>query len=469
MMSSICKASTKWKCFGVLVTFTVPVVIIVYLELQRLCDVRKIISPSRYLGSSPKLPVDTRWIPVLQVESHNQGSALSHSHSFPYHRHWKVNCTILFSGDNDVIKETAEVIRRERERANGSLPVPDDVEVQRWTKDCEAFRRDRSYPQHRLSDEEANFSLAYTIITHTTSAQVERLLRAIYQPQNIYCIHPDLKSSLNFHRAIRGLASCFDNVFVASKLEAIQYAGFTRLLADINCMTDLTGPRSAGYEWKYLINLCGQDFPLKTNIEIVRQMKFYNGTNDIVSLVPFLNKLPWTTFQHRVENGEVVITTNRKMSPPHNLSVYNGNAYFAATRQFVEFALNDQRAHDLLEWTKDTYSPDENFWATLQRVPGAPGGFPVSLATPGHKFRFVKWETGPKPACGFGKVVRLVCVFGIDYLQYLLVVPNLFANKFHYSFDPVTLQCLEEQLDLRSTHPEESNNLPNFPVHHMKR
>ena len=59
--------------------------------------------------------------------------------------------------------------------------------------------------------------------------QLELLLRAIYRPQNQYCIHIDAKQPDSFTKAIKDLAGCFDNVFIASKLEYVVYAGFSRL------------------------------------------------------------------------------------------------------------------------------------------------------------------------------------------------------------------------------------------------
>ncbi|XP_038066403.1 beta-1,3-galactosyl-O-glycosyl-glycoprotein beta-1,6-N-acetylglucosaminyltransferase-like [Patiria miniata] len=442
----------RFVFYGLLIAFAYTVVMLQLMQKQILGDVWQMIIKHREIPGPPKTGGASPTAEMIP------GSAL-------FHRQWDVNCSALFAGDDAVIEETAMFISREREQRNGSLPVPIDAEVRNWTRDCEAFRRERGYPMYPMSEEETSFPLAYTIITHMTAAQVERLLRAIYQPQNIYCFHPDAGSSAEFHGAIRGLANCFDNVFVASKLEDVQYAGFTRLLADINCMRDLTGPPAGGHPWKYLINLCGQDFPLKTNLEIVRQMRFYNGTNDIHSYPQSAYKRQWTYFHHTVRNGFVERTPIPKRPPPRGMRLHNGNAYFAATRQFIDFVLTDQRAIHLLDWTRDTYSPDEVYWATLQRLPGAPGGFPDIAANSDCKFRFVKWVSDlTTPECRFGKTVRVVCIFGVDYLQHLIRAPNLFANKFHYDFDPVTMQCLEERLYFRSTHPEESDQLDNFPL-----
>jgi len=51
--------------------------------------------------------------------------------------------------------------------------------------------------------------------------QVERLLRAIYMPQNFYCIHIDSKAPAHVHQLTAAIANCFDNVFIASRLESV--------------------------------------------------------------------------------------------------------------------------------------------------------------------------------------------------------------------------------------------------------
>ena len=38
-------------------------------------------------------------------------------------------------------------------------------------------------------------------------------------------------------------------------------------------------------KWKYFINLTGQEFPLKTNLELVRILSSYNGANDIEAVL----------------------------------------------------------------------------------------------------------------------------------------------------------------------------------------
>ncbi|XP_054762927.2 N-acetyllactosaminide beta-1,6-N-acetylglucosaminyl-transferase-like [Lytechinus pictus] len=376
-----------------------------------------------------------------------------------YHRHYQVNCSSIVADNQRAIDEANRLMGKQK----GSIAVPSDEIVLGWTKDCEVFKRERRYPEKPRSVEEEEYPVAFIIVTHKESAQVERLLRAIYHPQNVYCIHPDVKSPPAYQDAIRGMASCFDNVFIPSRVEDVQYAGFTRLQADVNCMSDLLQHK---VQWRYVINLCAQDFPLKTNLEVVRQLEAYKDKNDINGILP-PSYIKGRTRSHFIAaNGKMVATRKLKTPPPHNLTIYFGNAYYAASRQFVDYVIHNQVAVDLLQWSEDTFSPDEHYWVTLNRSPGIPGGY--ANATWDANVRFMKWGDVPThPACK-GKYVRALCVFGVGYLNYLAKVTHLFANKFYYSFDPVVLQCLEELLDFRNAHPEAITDfVPNFPVTDM--
>jgi hypothetical protein len=73
-------------------------------------------------------------------------------------------------------------------------------------------------------------------------------------------------------------------------------------------------------------------------------------------------------------------TRKKNPHPPGGLKIVKGSAYGAFSRDFVRFIVEDDRAKDLLEWSKKTFSPDEFFWATLHHTfanphLNAPGGF----------------------------------------------------------------------------------------------
>lgn len=236
---------------------------------------------------------------------------------------------------------------------------------------CSNLTRDLHFITKPLSREEEYYPLAFIVTVHKELELFVRLLRAIYMPQNVYCIHVDNKASVEYQAAVLKLVSCFKNTFLSSQRETVTYAGFSRLQADINCMKDLSKSKIG---WRKVVNLCGQDFPVKSNLELVRYMqsKQWRDRNMTPGVKQPESMKHRTQLQHREIVGSHVATRFRlkKGPPPHNLPVYFGTAYYALTRAFVDFVLESPKAQDLLEWSKDTFSPDEHYWVTLNHIKG---------------------------------------------------------------------------------------------------
>uniref|UniRef100_A0A8C8S149 Glucosaminyl (N-acetyl) transferase family member 7 n=1 Tax=Pelusios castaneus TaxID=367368 RepID=A0A8C8S149_9SAUR len=328
---------------------------------------------------------------------------------------------------------------------------PEMCDCIRTPCNCSTLLNSLHFITRPLSEEEGNFSLAYIITIHKELEMFVKLLRAIYLPQNVYCIHIDEKSPQDYKTAVQTLVNCFENIFISSKRENVVYAGFSRLQADINCMKDLVNART---QWNYVINLCGQDYPIKTNKEIIQYIKSkWNGKNITPGVVQPPHMKHRTHFSHKeyVHSGTSYVypTKNVKDDPPHNLTIYFGSAYYVLTRQFVEFILTDVRAKDLLEWSKDTYSPDEHYWVTLNHLSDAPA------ATPNAEWegniRAIKWkdQEGVVHNGCKGHYIRDICVYGLGDLQWIIESPNLFANKFEPTTYPLVMDCLERHYRLK--------------------
>ena len=151
------------------------------------------------------------------------------------------------------------------------------IEFQRLLTNCSRFLVNRGYILQSMTQEEEDFPLAFSLLVFCCPYQVEKLLRAIYRPQNYYCIHVDSKAKESFKKCMFSLANCLPNVFIAEKLELVRWGTFGVVKAELSCMKDLLHYK----KWKYLINLTGQEFPLKTNLQLVRILKILNGANDI--------------------------------------------------------------------------------------------------------------------------------------------------------------------------------------------
>ncbi|CAJ1056681.1 beta-1%2C3-galactosyl-O-glycosyl-glycoprotein beta-1,6-N-acetylglucosaminyltransferase 3-like [Xyrichtys novacula] len=325
------------------------------------------------------------------------------------------------------------------------------------TKNCEAYIEARGFITVPLSEEERNFPIAFSMVIHNQIEMFERLLRAIYAPQNIYCVHTDQKSSKEFQKAVEAIVSCFPNVFIARRLERVVYASWSRVQADLNCMEDLL---QSNVQWRYLMNTCGTDFPIKTNREMVQALKMLNGRNSMETETTSEHKTARWMYHYNVTD-HIIQTDVKKSPPPISSPMFQGNAYFVASRAFVKHVMQDREVQRLIEWEKDTYSPDEHLWATLQRMPSVPGSVPANVKYDTSDLlalaRVVKWgyhegdmrKGAPYYPCS-GTYRRAICVYGAGDLQWLLKQPQLFANKFDPEVDDVAIRCVESILRFRA-------------------
>ncbi|XP_010123326.1 PREDICTED: beta-1,3-galactosyl-O-glycosyl-glycoprotein beta-1,6-N-acetylglucosaminyltransferase 3-like, partial [Chlamydotis macqueenii] len=243
----------------------------------------------------------------------------------------RINCSGIVRGDEKAIQQ-ARLSNLEVANKRVSLTPGEYLNM---TKDCSNFKETRRFIEFPLSQEEA-----------------------------------ELKSPAAFQEAVRAITACFPNVFVANRLE--KGASWSRLQADLNCMQDLL---QSPVPWRYVLNTCGTDFPIKTNAEIVRALKVLQGQNSMESEKPSALKRERWQYHHEVGDS-ISRTATEKKPPPHSSPMFTGNAYIVVTRAFVQHVFEDPTVQQFLEWAKDTYSPDEHVWATLNRMPGVPGAMP---------------------------------------------------------------------------------------------
>ncbi|CAG5135389.1 unnamed protein product, partial [Candidula unifasciata] len=323
------------------------------------------------------------------------------------------------------------------------------VDIIAHASDCKSFIEKYGYNRYpAASQEELDFPIAFIILFYTDLDQVLFLLRALYYQHNVYCLSVDTKSSIDTLQALISVTKCLPNVFVASKLEHVVYAGFSRLQADINCMKDLL---RHPVQWKYALNMPGQEFPLRTNFEMVKIIQKYNGNNDILGFTAPPVKMFWftTKFEYVTDDktgNKMLISTKKKHQiPPHNMTVVKGSAYGTFSRAFVQFVIHDPVAKDLLQWAQVIYSPDEFYWATLQHssVVAVPGGYTGKPELKPWLTTYASWKSNG-PCATIRK--HLICILTPEDLPHLMERNELFANKFYITHHPAALHCLDELL-----------------------
>ena len=185
-----------------------------------------------------------------------------------------VDCYAIFQGNKSVI-ELAEAKNREVQRPEATNALLVNI-----SSDCSTYVKLRKYLTKAVSAEERDFPIAFSLVVFRDTWQVERLLRAIYRPQNVYCIHVDLKAT-SMYTALASVSRCFDNVLMLTERLNIRWGKFSVLEAEIMCMRALM---TSQRPFRYFINLTGQEFPLKTNLDLVRILKTFGGANDITGI-----------------------------------------------------------------------------------------------------------------------------------------------------------------------------------------
>ena len=89
-------------------------------------------------------------------------------------------------------------------------------------RSCDDFLRLGDYIHRPVNFNEERFPLAYAILVYRDPAQVERLLHAIYRPQNYYCVHVDSKvSELKNQCRTWGILH-FTGIFIKKRMYFIQ-------------------------------------------------------------------------------------------------------------------------------------------------------------------------------------------------------------------------------------------------------
>ena len=309
-----------------------------------------------------------------------------------------------------------------------------------------------------VSPEEESFPLAYILLVHTNVRQVLRLLKVIYRPQNLYCIHPDAKQGKDFVRVFSQISYCLSNVFVASKLESVYYAYHTIVDAQLNCMQDLL--KFDPSRWKYTINLCGRELPLMTNREIVQTLMKLNGSSVIKlrdfpkeTLLRFVYKIGLAHSIYYTIFGYTSLSWSELVHMPHGIKLYKASNYMAMSRPFVSFLLTNETAIELREYMKDVIIADEYFYASLYGLPGVPGGPPeITYHSTTPKVAARIWSHWNPPIMCKGRMVHGSCVLSSGDLASIYSIgvnankPTFFFNKYFMEWDHVVMDCMEERL-----------------------
>lgn len=159
-----------------------------------------------------------------------------------------ITCQRLLVGDDKATAAAGQFTSKHQRK-----PLPES-EMLSMVSDCETFRKRGGYRDTPPRPSDNEFPIAFSILVHWHLEQFERLLRSIYRPQNVYCIHVDAKTSWAFHSTIAAISNCLGNVYVATRRQHVVYAGFSRLQVNNHPVLLLVVSLLSRYPWWSLLN-----------------------------------------------------------------------------------------------------------------------------------------------------------------------------------------------------------------------
>jgi hypothetical protein len=273
--------------------------------------------------------------------------------------------------------------------------------------------------------------IAYLILVHRYPQQFKRLFRAIYDPRNHYLVHIDKRSGAAMLDEVRDFLAPYRNAEVLPAKKA-QWGGYSLVDAELRGIERLL---EMGKNWSHFINLSGQDFPLRTQTQIIAHLDANPG-REFIRVLDQEKIRPDTMARIRkyyVEGTSRVHGTFIDRRFLANAIPYIGTQWMIVSRQFCEFVSTDSEARRYKAFYRNTFIPDEGFFQT------------VMMNTTAHAeivnddLRMIDWIPD-------GDIKLRPRTYGAGDAAALIASRALFARKFDASVDSEILDILESHL-----------------------
>jgi hypothetical protein len=269
--------------------------------------------------------------------------------------------------------------------------------------------------------------IAYFITAHRDAAQLDALLRLLSDPADIVLVHVDTKADAALHDVVRRRRGEANLRILPSRSVFWGGWGLARLLLD--AVADLCVD---GLEWDYLINLSGQDLPLRPAAELRRFLAGHAGANFIdCRLIAALPQPLRGVVRRRYQWLRIQLPRGPQrlpvpMAPVHRGRVkYYGSQWGMLSRAFCDWAAKaapDEAGYATL---KLTFAPDELLMQ--QMIMASP--FRHTLVNDNKRFAAFGGHAHP----------RVLTLGDLDELD---ESGALFARKFDPAVDPRVIEVL---------------------------
>jgi hypothetical protein len=209
--------------------------------------------------------------------------------------------------------------------------------------------------------------IAYFIMLHHKFSQSCWLFDAIYTEEDVFLIHVDKKSNDKFYDQVRSYIGTLPNVSFLPR-RAVTWCGWSSVSVELQAMRVLL---DSDVRWQYLINVSGQDYPIKS-VEFIKKKLQAEWPRNFIRAWSFakVQELePDDPHLKRILVFDVfgrLVRTSIRLPFPASIDIkYKGSAWHMLTRDFCRWLLRSPTRRRIEKLVKYTWNPDELFFPTL--------------------------------------------------------------------------------------------------------
>lgn len=207
--------------------------------------------------------------------------------------------------------------------------------------------------------------VAYFIMAHNKKSMFSRLIRAIYDVNNLYLVHIDPKADGSLKKYMQHLVDTYPNIRQLPPRH-IGYAAWSMVEAELDAIKELL---SWGTDWTHFINLSGQDMPLVKQSQVLDMLSAKPNAN-------YIHLKKATEADKEISYGGYYIEDcgalkrlgDRKPFDHYfdaSVQPYIGSQWKILTKSFAEYAVTSLWSYELRDYFKYVLIPDEHYFPTL--------------------------------------------------------------------------------------------------------
>jgi hypothetical protein len=275
--------------------------------------------------------------------------------------------------------------------------------------------------------------LAYVITAYKLPGQFGRLLDAIWHPDDAFAVHVDAKTPPETRAAFEAAAAGRPNLRFVEPVR-VTWGGFGLCEAEWRALNLLA---REGGSWGHLINITGQDFPLKDRASMLAELQRRPGANHMhlkrLADLPahFRRRGRWLCWDVGDKVRRLPIPNPR---PRGFRDDWYGVGFHVLTREFCDWLVRTPLMEECRSYYRRTWHPHEHW---LQAMIMAS---PFRDTVVSDNKRFIRWVKGS----GNPRVLTMADLPQIEASD------AFFARKFDEGVDSAVLDVLGRRLGARA-------------------